>query len=161
MRRLLFALALVGCGAPVAPRQDAPVLAQPSFLVGPLTREQVLGSAKWREAFEAAEPDPAAARALGNVPKGARVDVYFGTWCPDSRYEVSRLFKSLDAIGSPPPFAVRLIGVDRQKHAPAEVGLVRVPTFVVYSGETEIGRIVEHAPEGIETELTALLSKPR
>lgn len=161
MHRILVALVVASCGSPSVPPVDPPPLAQPAVVLGPLTREQVLAAPKWREAFEEAEPDLAAARALGNVPKGARVDVYFGTWCPDSRYEVSRFFKALDAIGAPPPFEVNLIGVDRQKHAPAELELKRVPTFIVRVGDAEIGRIIEHAPGGIETELTALLTKSR
>lgn len=161
MRRLVLGLFLSACGPPSTPPSDTPPLARPAVILGPLTREQVLAAPEWRAAFDEAEPDPAAARALGNVPKGAHIDVYLGTWCSDSHYEVSRFFKALDAIGAPPPFSVTLFGVDRDKRAPAAIQLQRVPTFVVWRGDVEIGRIVEHAPDGIETELTKILSKPR
>jgi len=167
MRASFFALALslVACGSrepPPASSEPAPAATHAAAppLVGVVTREQVLATfPEWEAAFQKATLDPAQALALARVPPGARVDLYFGTWCPDSRREVARLWKALDHAGSV-PFTVRLIAVDRQKHAPEvspELNLQRVPTFVVLRGGHEVGRIVEHAPADIETELGALL----
>jgi hypothetical protein len=160
---LLFLAACGGHAAPSAPAEPVQHASSSEPLVGTVTQEQVLAEdPAWRAAFDAASPDPAASDALAHVPPGAEVDVYFGTWCKDSRYEVPRLWKALAGHGTP-PFTVRWIAVDRAKHAPevpAEVQLQRVPTFVVKRSGQEVGRIVEHAPTGIERELGALLARP-
>lgn len=168
MRSAWLWVGLLGCsGAAMPPSPLPPPVAQQRDkippLVGIVTREQVLATfPAWQRAFETSAPDPEAARQLTSVPEGARVDVYFGTWCSDSRHELPRLWKAMDLAGTV-PFEVRWIAVDRQKKSPEVVDaldLKRVPTFVVIRHETETGRIVEHAPNGIETELRALLAKP-
>lgn len=115
----------------------------------------------WRQAREEARPDPAASRALRAVAPGAEVIVYLGTWCSDSRREVTRLWHAFDDAGGPLPFTVHWIGVDRDKEEPAAllrgVELRRVPTLVVRRAGREIGRIVEAAPRGVERELLDLL----
>lgn len=166
MRSVVLWLALCGCGAPavappVAPDVDA-APHEPAPLIGETTRQRVLSTHRdWQRAFDAATPDAESAQKLASVPPGARVDVYFGTWCSDSRAELSRLWKALDQVG-PVPFELRWIGVDRQKHAPEvndALELRRVPTFVVLRDGHEVGRIIEHAPRGIETELREQLER--
>lgn len=126
-----------------------------------------------RAAIEAAEPgwmamevDAEAAAALTEVEPGAEVVVFFGTWCSDSRRELSRLWRAFDAAGawdeSQLPFALEYVAVDRAKVEPRErtagIDLRYVPTFIVYRGGEEIGRMVEVSPNGIERDLLALLT---
>ena len=157
---LLWACASAPPPAPVAPAQERPPRGLP-VLLGPLERSALERRLPdWSRMRAEARPDPDDARALATVPPGAEVVVYLGTWCGDSRREVSRLWSALDAAG-PVPFAIRWIGVDRSKTEPAGmlrgVGLERVPTFVVRRSGREVGRVVESAPAGIEHELLALL----
>lgn len=116
----------------------------------------------WRDEIARASVDEDVARSLADVPPGAEVDVFLGTWCGDSRRVVSRLFRALEVAGDPVPFSIRFVGVDRSKVAPGGltdgVGLRFVPTIIVRRDGTEVGRIVESAPRGVETELHALLS---
>jgi hypothetical protein len=124
--------------------------------VGPTTRTEIETTLPaWREASELASVDSSVARDLANVAPGARVDVYLGTWCGDSRREVSRLFRALESVPEP-PFDVRFIAVDRDKRA--DIELRYVPTIVVSRDGREVGRIVESAPRGIERELLDLLN---
>jgi thiol-disulfide isomerase/thioredoxin len=140
--------------------------AQTHVLVGPVTREQVEGAVpEWVKDAAAARPDGEAAMALAQVTPGAEVIVFLGTWCSDSRREVSRLWRALDdagAAGGDLPFALRYVGVDEQKREPAaavaEFGLKYMPTFVVRRDGKEVGRIVEISPHAIEADLLALLS---
>ncbi|MDC0669776.1 TlpA family protein disulfide reductase [Nannocystis radixulma] len=132
---------------------------EPPILVGDLERADVERQVPgW---ISDAEIDGDAAAKLKSVPPGAEVTVIFGTWCGDSRREVPRLWRALDAAGSPLPFALKLVGVDRQKTAPgldkAAIDLKYVPTVIVVRDGREVGRIVESAPAGIEAELLALL----
>jgi hypothetical protein len=166
--------AAVAVAAPAPPATVAPpaiLAADPGVLIGAVTREQVEAAApEWVQAGVEAKPDPEAARALAKVPAGAEVTVLLGTWCGDSRREVSRFWRALDEIGASAaggaagglPFSVAYIGVDEAKKEPAAevaaVSLRYVPTFIVRRGGREVGRIVEKAPHGIEADLVALLN---
>lgn len=132
-------------------------------LIGTVSREEIEAALpRWVEAAVEAEVDADAARALAAVPDGARVTVLLGTWCPDSRREVSRLWRALDETGSMVPFEVEYVGVDRDKRDPAgraaAAGLLYVPTFVVERDGREVGRIVEESPASVEEDLLALLT---
>ena len=90
--------------------------------------------------------------------------VAMGTWCGDSREQVPRLQKVLAALGKRSPFsAPRLLGVDRSKSIDAAdwpYGVVElVPTIVVSTGGSEIGRITETPASGrIEEDLVRILA---
>lgn len=132
-------------------------------VVGSLTRSEIERIVPgWVKAEVEVRPVVAAAHKLASVGKGARVTVYFGTWCPDSRREVSRLWRTLDEVGDNVPFTIRYFGIDHGLHRPANIvkraHLVRVPTFVVERDGRELGRIVEVSPHGIENDLLALLT---
>ncbi len=134
-----------------------------SLVVGPCTREQIEAAVPtWVQAEVEAQPDAEAARALAAVEPGAEVTVFLGTWCGDSRRELPRLWRALDEIGGAVPFQIRYVGVDREKKEPAaalaESGVHYLPTFIVYRGGREAGRIVETAPHGVERDLLDLLA---
>lgn len=125
-------------------------------LTGPTTRAAVEARfPDWKEALSA--PEAALAQELATAGKGLKVTVWFGTWCGDSRREVSRLFAALATIKGKPAFALELVAVPRGM-AGAPPGMRYVPTFIVSRGEQELGRIVESAPRGLVRELLALLS---
>src|SRR5918992_1510365 len=96
------------------------------------------------------------------VAPGAEVIVFVGTWCGDSKREVPRLWKALDETGGMVPFAVRYVGVDRDKKEPAadlaESAVRYLPTFIVVRDGRERGRIVETSPHGVERDLLDLLT---
>ncbi len=162
----LVALVLAACGPAVSmsgPSTSTRAASGP--VVGLTSRAEIEAALPtWREAAAAAAPDPAASAALADVPPGAEVDVFLGTWCGDSRREVTRLFRALESVPGTAPFALRVIGVDRAKQAPGlseEAALRFVPTLIVRREGREVGRIVESAPDGIETALLQLLTGAR
>jgi len=183
-RETLFAVAAlvlsapfgVGSGALAAPPPPEPsakataATPDPQVLLGPVTREQVETAVPaWVQAEVEAKPDLAVTRALAAVAPGAEVTVLLGTWCSDSRREISRLWKALDSIGAGAgggpsgglPFSLGYIGVDEAKREPAAAvaaaGLKYVPTLIVRRDRREVGRIVEESPHGVEIDLLALL----
>jgi hypothetical protein len=166
----LMAGAWLGCGGATArtapPPSTTPSTAS-SDVIGVTTRDAILASVPaWRDAIAAADPGDDVARALGSVPPGAEVDVFLGTWCGDSRREVSRLFVALALAeeAGPLPFTIRFVGVDRAKTAPGltdGIDLRYVPTIVVRREGSEVGRIVETATRGIEQDLLDLLTGAR
>lgn len=134
-----------------------------SILLGTVTRAEVEEAMPdWVSEAMAAEPDLEAADRLLQTIAGAEVVVYLGTWCDDTRRELARLWWALDSLGVEAPPELVYVAVDRSLTEPADrlagVDLIRVPTFVVKRGESEVGRIVEESPNGIEIDLLALLT---
>jgi thiol-disulfide isomerase/thioredoxin len=167
---LSFSLVLGASGAIPAPAQTPPpapvtvkvAVPEEAVLLGPVSREKVEAVPEWVQAEVDARPEAAAAAALAAVEPGAEVTVYLGSWCGDSRREVPRFWKALDAAGAAVPFTVRYVAVDRQKKEPADAvaqdGIRYLPTFIVRRGGHEVGRVVETSPKGIESDLLALLN---
>lgn len=93
------------------------------------------------------------------------VKIVFGSWCGDSKRELPRMMKVLHAAGFPEK-NIQLIGVydslEFYKQSPKreEKGLhvYRVPTFIVYQKDKEIGRIVEYPVETLERDLLKIAS---
>jgi thiol-disulfide isomerase/thioredoxin len=147
---------------PAPPAEEAEEKVPPSLL-GPVTREEIeAAEPSWVAALIEAAPDFETALALAEVPPGAEVVVYFGTWCSDSRRELPRLWRALDESGGLVPFEIEYVAVDRGEQRPpelkSELDLRYVPTFIVRRGGEEVGRMVEESPGGIEHDLLALLS---
>lgn len=161
-----LALALAACGAPASSSSSSQSRSEGSEQRGDvvgLTSRAAIESAlpAWADAAASADPYDDPARALATVLPGAEIDVFLGTWCGDSRREVSRLFRALELVPEPWPFTVRWIGVDRMKQAPGlteGADLRYVPTIIVRRDGVELGRIIESAPRGIEVELLDLLT---
>jgi len=154
----IASLMLMGC----ASVRREPAKPETPVLVGELEREAIeTALPRWVEAQESVELDLRAAEALKDVAEGAEVAVFLGTWCGDSRRELSRFWRALDEIGGVVPFGIEYIGVDRDKVEPAERTAGReilyVPTFIVMRGGEELGRIIESSPSGVETDLGDLL----
>lgn len=132
-------------------------------LTGPIDRTRIEDELpNWRDEIAHAAIDVDAARALGTVPPGAEVEVFLGTWCGDSRRVISQLFVALEEVPEDArPFSIRYVAVDRDKRDPEGLSDGRdiryVPTIIVTRDGAEVGRIVESAPHGVETDLGALL----
>jgi len=152
---------------PMAPRPAA-AEDDPPKLLGQCTAAQLAAEpyAQWFEpANSGYTPNPTVVEALRRVDfEGVTVDVFFGTWCSDSRREVPRMLELLAVLGFPET-DLRLIAVDNSdelhKRSPGgeEAGLeiYRVPTFVVKRGGEEVARIVEHPALSLERDLLAIL----
>ncbi|HET9765727.1 MAG TPA: hypothetical protein VFS60_02695 [Thermoanaerobaculia bacterium] len=159
-----LALALACVPAPALPAAEPAAAApDPEVQLGPLTREQVERlDPRFVESEATAVIDSAAARELAAVAPGAKLEVYLGTWCSDSRREVGRFWRALDEVAEAVPFTVEYVGVDRKKVEPAALlagaDVHYVPTFVVSREGVECGRVVEKAPHGIERDLADLLA---
>ena len=85
-----------------------------------------------------------------NSKSGLFIVVVLGTWCPDSQEHVPHFIKIMDEARIPDK-QVSVICVDGYKQCDG-VGMDRydiekVPTFIFFRQEKELGRIIEH-PEG-------------
>jgi hypothetical protein len=164
-----------GTAVEAAASEPGEAAAEPAVLTGVTSREAIEeADPVWAERVADAEIDEAAAEALASVPPGAEITVFLGTWCSDSRREVPRFWRALDhldhldqldpldPLGGEIPFEIEYVAVDRHKEQPADriagADIHYVPTFIVRRDGEEAGRVVESSPNGIESDLLALLT---
>lgn len=113
----------------------------------------------FQKSYNSYTVDTAAVAALAPQLKDKTIEVFLGSWCGDSRREVPRLIKILQAAHFDTAH-LRLVFVDyapgtyKQSPAHEEAGkfIVRVPTIIVY-GKKEIGRMVESPVQSLEKDL--------
>jgi thiol-disulfide isomerase/thioredoxin len=88
------------------------------------------------------------------------IKIVMGTWCPDSRREVPRFMKVLDAWNFPAG-NLTFIGVDNAKLSPIggyeALEIQRVPTFIIYKNNIEAGRIIENPETSLEQDMVKIL----
>ncbi len=134
--------------------------------VGSMTRARLLGDVPeydTRRQSYVADADVLQLLASSITPDD-RLEIYLGTWCPDSQREVPkvlRIVEDLAAQGIVLP--VKMVGLNRGKDRPADllVGkkIEKVATIIWYRGEVELGRIVETPASLIEDDLLQIVSK--
>tara|TARA_B100000809_G_C15102096_1_gene517316 strand:+ start:1049 stop:1939 length:891 start_codon:yes stop_codon:yes gene_type:complete len=98
--------------------------------------------------------------ALKSELKDYQITLFMGTWCGDSKQEVPRFYKVLEACD----FSIdqlTVIAVSRKpymykqspNHQEAGLNIHRVPTFLFYKDKKEVNRIVEHPVESFEKDM--------
>ncbi len=89
------------------------------------------------------------------------ITIYMGTWCGDSRLEVPRLIKSLEAANYDMD-RLTILALNQSKKASnrEEMGqnIHRVPTIIFSKNGKEKGRIVEHPVNTIEQDIEQILN---
>lgn len=155
------------------------VMAQPQFeevitangqgyLIGVLEKEMLQKGAykSWFDPnYASYQPDDVSLKSLGPLLQEIHILVFLGTWCGDSRREVPRFLRILDAADFPSE-RLKLVGVDRRKeHYKQSPGgeqwglnIRRVPTFIFLRNGQEIGRIVERPAVSLEQDICDILS---
>ncbi len=111
-------------------------------------------------------PDSGSILALQKLVPGKTMEVFLGSWCGDSKREVPRMMKILEQAGFDSA-DLRLVFVDyvlpayKQSPQHEEKGkdIHHVPTFILYDGNKEMGRIVESPVISLEKDLTAILKR--
>jgi thiol-disulfide isomerase/thioredoxin len=160
---LLFITTTVFCSTVSAQKHDPDLLGNCS-----LQQLEKSPYAEWySKNFDAYKPNPEVVDALKkrNLSKYS-VQVFFGSWCGDSKRELPKMTRLLEKLSFPQK-NISLIGVEdstelyKQDPARQTVGMniFRVPTFVIYENNKEIGRIVEYPVETMERDLLQILIK--
>lgn len=133
-------------------------------LVGPLTPEAILQNIpEWKPYVDGYSPQLDVISRLQAFPEGVRVEIFLGTWCPDCRQHVSAYLKIMDMVRNP-MIQTTYTGVprDRAARGPYIEGkdIERLPTFIVFLRDREIGRIIETPSKSVEEDLWKIL-KPK
>lgn len=93
------------------------------------------------------------------------IKVFLGTWCGDSRKEVPRFYKVIEAVKFPES-QLQVIAVNRTEdaykqspnHEEKGLNIHRVPTFIFYKNGKEVNRIVEHPKETLERDMLSIVT---
>jgi thioredoxin 1 len=131
--------------------------------VNEITRQKVLSAEGWQASYDVYSVDPAKIEILkSKMDAHLRVDIYFGLWCPDSQRNVPAFLKMLDLAGVTVP--VHLYSAQRKpvasiKYYSDQYRVEKVPTFIFYRNNVEIGRIIENPSASMLEDTTAIISK--
>ncbi len=138
-----------------------------SILVGKIVRADMQKApyADWYDRqYSGYQPGSALVEKLKAPLASVSIEAYFGTWCGDSRRQIPRLLRLLDAAGFDENRLTMTGLSDRSmefKKAPgnpeAKRLVHRTPTIVLLRDGVEIGRIVETPEASLEADLLAIL----
>lgn len=127
-----------------------------------VTREKILATGPdWQQKYDQYRPDQGMLEAVkSKLGAGLRIDVYLGLWCPDSLNNVPPFIKIIDELGT--KVTLRYFSLPKKADKAIEyfveqAKVERVPTFVFYRGDREIGRIVENPKAGMLEDLMDIL----
>ncbi len=88
------------------------------------------------------------------------ITIVLGTWCSDSQREVPRFYKVINEAGYNDK-RVKVIAVDKTKEAIVvdikDLNIEKVPTFIIYRDNVEIGRIIETPKKSLEKDLWKII----
>lgn len=134
-----------------------------TIMVGRLSQKELASHCSWFEdGKQKYVADETTVRALLPYAPQLRFIVVMGTWCGDSRIHVPAFYRVMEVLRIPET-RIELIGVDREKHTPADMERLHiqyVPTFIVFYQGKELGRIVENPEISIEKDLLRMLQNP-
>lgn len=116
-------------------------------------------------AYNNYEVDEGTTQSIRNELKEYTIKVFMGTWCGDSKREVPRFYKVLEAANFPKEQLV-MVAVDylkpNYKKSPGgeEKGLniIKVPTFIFYKDGKEANRIIEFPVVSLEKDINAIVN---
>jgi hypothetical protein len=118
-----------------------------------VNRADILLNPEWKKIYDDYKPDTQLIENLKNRAPELKADVYFAYWCDDSKNHVPVFLKILDAL-QVPEFKVNFYEVEKkatadQKFYVEDMMVEKVPTFIFYANDFELGRIVENPKNSI------------
>jgi len=127
-----------------------------------ITRDKILATgSQWQQKYDQYRPAQDMLEALkSKLGENVRIEVYLGTWCPDSRNNVPAFIKILDLLET--RVSVRYFDLPRKpskdvQYYVEDLKVERVPTFIFYRDGKEIGRIVENPKAGMIEDMMDVL----
>ncbi len=144
------------------------------MMIGRQTQESFSheGFANWfTDEYNSYQPEAQSLEQIKGKINQYNIVIFMGTWCSDSRREVPRFLKILDAVNFPKE-KLEIYAVNRKRESfyGEEQGknIIRVPTFIFYTGkkkvlknqQKEINRIIETPVNGkLEIDIAKIVNK--
>lgn len=146
-----------------------------TVLLGEITREDIAKHLPdWNAEYFDYEPDPRLKADLAKHLKDVEIISVIGTWCPDCRREIPRMWRILEEVGYPvskmkmyavgssrftndmpiPKDALNWSGITRKFY-----GAEAVATIIFKRGGEELGRIVEAPDITLEEDILRIVKR--
>ena len=114
--------------------------------------------------YNNAKTDSITIMALKTAFKKKRIEIYAGTWCGESKADLPKFLKILkesevDSTQLKLIFLNNTADLYKQspQHEEAGKNIVRTPTYIIYNGKKEMGRIIDSPIESFEKDLLKIL----
>lgn len=165
MKKILCSLLIISSLAAAAQT----VAEKPKILYGVCTKDSLLAEpfSKWyNSGYDSYQPNSETVLSLKKQnTDNISIEIFFGTWCGDSKREVPRFLKLLNNLSFPDK-KVKLVALgggdsltkQSPGHEEAGKGIFRVPSFIIYRNGVEINRINEFPVLSLEKDLLSILS---
>jgi thiol-disulfide isomerase/thioredoxin len=165
MKNLFFSIFILSAMSCSAQKNTVTAVKDPSGnLVGIANKESFLAepfSSWFTPNYASYETDKVVMAKLTPLLKDITIKAFIGTWCGDSQEQTPVFYKILDEAGFNFNH-LELITVNRSKVTPDNLqegfNIERVPTFIIYKNDKEIGRFVEYPRESVEADLLKIVS---
>lgn len=165
MKNVFYFILIISAMSCSAQKNTVTAVKDPSGnLIGIANKESFL-EAPFNEWFTpnytSYETDKVVMAKLTPLLKDITIKAFMGTWCGDSQEQTPVFYKILDEAGFNYNH-LELITVNRSKVTPDNLqegfNIERVPTFIIYKNDKEIGRFVEYPRESVESDLLKIVS---
>jgi thiol-disulfide isomerase/thioredoxin len=131
------------------------------ILIGKVTQANIADSMWYRENYGGESVSADALNTINDFSNEVTVEVFFGTWCEDSRIWVPSFIGLIDKTELADQ--VSLVALPRSKNTAETAKLKeiieRVPTFVFWRDGQEIGRIVETPEVSLVEDMIEVLKR--
>lgn len=165
---IILALLLNSCKVQQVNNQFTPEGKTP-YLLGKIDKTglESEGYSKWfTPNFNNYSPDAELVSAIKPLLKDYKITVFMGTWCGDSKREVPRLYKILEATDFPTK-KLTTVALSKEKetykespqHEEEGLNIVRVPTIIFFKDDKEVNRIIESPKESLEKDILNIITK--
>ncbi len=127
--------------------------------IGTITAEQLFAHQPiFQESFQQKVALQGREQLVEQWPEDLHIEVFFGTWCHDSKREVP---KFLALMAKHPQVSYQLTALDYKKQDPLKLAQSHrvkfTPTFIVKKANKEIGRIVEYTKQSFVKDISEML----
>lgn len=128
-----------------------------------VTKDEILSQEGWMAIYESAQFDTAVLDDIASrLGDGIRIDVYLAFWCKDSKNNLPPFIKIVETVGED-RCPVNYFIVERKASREVtyyvdDLRIERIPTFIFYRGEEEIGRIIENPETSLAEDFLKIIS---
>lgn len=113
----------------------------------------------FKKGYDSYKPNANDVKTISRAIK-LRIEVFGGTWCDDTHDLLPEFYKAMDAAKvTDAQITLHLVNRDKKtKDGSSEkYKITNVPTFVIFLGDHQMGKIVESAKKSIEADIADML----
>jgi len=129
--------------------------------IGLKSKKFFVKQAWYNPSFNAYPLNKKAIKKLKKYTHTFKIKAFMAVWCHDSKREVPRLYKILEAIDFDLE-NLEVIAVNRAKKTPNNLqegfNITKTPTFIFFKNDKELGRYVEVPVKSLEKDMLRIVS---